>query len=130
MSSSVDELEIVSRFLASSDPGAAFREVASWLKQKAELGAWDDLAEVLPRLALPNLDYTSAMSLHRILRQVADQPRGRGRAVKVAILGSFTTHQLVTLLDLYLRAGRVEPEIYEADYGTFRQELLDPTAAL
>lgn len=46
------------------------------------------------------------------------------------MLGGFTTHQLVTLLELYLRAGRVEPEIYEADYGTFRQELLDPTSAL
>ena len=46
------------------------------------------------------------------------------------MLGSFTTHQLVTLLELYLFAGRVRAEIYEADYGTFRQELLDPESEL
>ena len=35
-----------------------------------------------------------------------------------------------SLLDLYLRAGSVGAEVYEADYGTFRQELLDPESEL
>ena len=61
---------------------------------------------------------------------MAQQSGGRNRAVKIAMLGGFTTHQLVTLLDLYLCAERIAPEIYEADYGIFRQELIDPESEL
>ncbi len=130
MPSSLDDTEIVQRYFASSDLVSAYREVAAWLKAKAEEGAWDDLAELLPRLIVPGLDYTSALSLHRMAKQVGDRVRARNRRVKIAVLGSFTTHQLVTLLDLYLRAGRVEAEIHEADYGIFRQEMLDPESEL
>ena len=37
---------------------------------------------------------------------------------------------LAELLELYLHAGGIRAEIYEFDYGTFRQELLDPTSGL
>ena len=131
MPSFLDDTEIVQKYLASSsDLGTAYRELATWLKAKAEEGAWDDLAEVMPRLIVPGLDYTSAMSLHRMVREVGNQARVRNRRVKIAVLGSFTTHQLVTLLDLYLRAGRLDAEIHEADYGIFRQELIDPESEL
>ena len=110
MPSPLDDLEIVQTYLAcSSDLGSAYRDVARWLKGKAEEGAWDDLADILPRLIVPGLDYTSALSLHRVAHQVASRAGVRDRRVKIAMLGGFTTHQLVTLLDLYLLPGAWSP---------------------
>ena len=129
MQTSLEDTEIVLKYLSSSS-GSSYREVATWLKGKAEQGAWDDLAEILPRLIVPGLDYTSALSLHRLASRVSQQSRVRNRPVKIAMLGGFTTHQLVTLLDLYLRAGRVVADVYEADYGIFRQEIIDAESQL
>ena len=127
----LDSNDLVVRYLGlSSDPSSAYREISAWLKGKAKLGCWDELANVVPRLIVPGLDFTTAQSLQRIVQQVVQQSGGRNRAVKIAMLGGFTTHQLVTLLDLYLRAERIAPEIYEADYGIFRQELIDPESEL
>ena len=100
------------------------------MKAQVKAERWDRLAEIFPRLVVPGLDYTTATSLHRILSQVKKHKPASGRRPRVAVLGSFTTHQLVDLLDLYLAAGKVSPEVYEADYGTFRQELLDPESEL
>jgi FkbH-like protein len=113
-----------------ADPRVAYKEIAAWLKAEIKAERWDRLAEALPRLIVPGLDYTSAMSLHRVLDQVLKQAPPRKRKPKIAVLGSFTTHQLVSLLELYLAGNKVAPDIYEADYGTFRQEMLDPESEL
>ena len=47
---------------------------------------------------------------------------------RVALLGSFTTKQLASFIDLYLFAAGIEADIYEAEYGIFRQEILDPAS--
>jgi FkbH-like protein len=117
-------------YALSADPRAAQKELSTWLKAEMAAGRWDDLARALPSFITQGLDYTSAFALHRVLRQVSGKARVHDREVKIAVLGSFTTHQLVTLLDLYLHAGRVAALVYEADYGTFRQELLDPESEL
>lgn len=128
-SSSVEIL--LEKFLGSmSDPRAAYKEIAGWLKAQIKAGRWDDLGRVIPRFIVPGLDYTSALSLHRILLQVSEKARAYDRKTKIAVLGSFTTHQLISLVELYLCAGRVGAEVYEAEYGTFRQELLDPESQL
>jgi FkbH-like protein len=122
---------LLEKYLGSfSDPRAAYQEISGWLKAQIKAQRWDDLAQALPRFIVPGLDYTSAGSLHRVLRQVAQHARTHDRRTKIAVLGSFTTHQLVSLFELYLGAGRVAAEVYEADYGTFRQELLDPESEL
>jgi FkbH-like protein len=83
----------------------------------------------LQRVISPNLDYTTALALHRIKRKVANNVKFSTK-VRVAVLGSFTTDQLTQLLDLYLFAAGLDAEIYEADYGLVRQEILDPTSTL
>ena len=126
---SVDVL--LERYLGSiSDPRAAYKELAGWMKAQMTAGRWDRLAEAIPRFVVPGLDYTSAISLHRILGKVSKEARAPDREARIAVLGSFTTHQLVSLVELYLCRGKVKAEIYEADYGTFRQELLDPESDL
>ncbi len=128
-SSSVHAL--LEKYLGSmSDPRAAYGEISAWLKSQARAQRWDRLKEIIPRLITPGLDYTSAISLHRMLGQVSQQAPVHDRKAKIAFLGSFTTHQLVSLLELYLAGGWVGAEVYEADYGTFRQEMLDPQSDL
>lgn len=127
----IDASEMLEKYHAlSPDPRAAQKELAGWFKAEMAAERWDGLAGALPRFVIPGLDYTSALALHRVLSQVSRRARVHDRKAKIAVLGSFTTHQLVTLLELYLQAGRVGAEIYEADYGTFRQELLDPGSEL
>ena len=131
MSMVLEPLDVVERYLGlSSDPKAAYQEIAGWLKRYIKTERWDNLRETLPRLMIPGLDFTSAFSLYRMMQQVSRRVRLHDRQTKIAVLGSCTTHQLNSLIELYLCAGRVGAEIYEADYGTYRQELLDPESEL
>jgi FkbH-like protein len=117
-------------FSASADPGTAYRSIAGWIKAQTAAKDWDSLALAIPRLIGPGLDYTTAQSLHRTMKRVCQEAPPRGRKPRIAVLGSFTTHQLVSLLELFLYAGGIGAEIFEAEYGTFRQELLDSSSEL
>jgi FkbH-like protein len=123
-------LDIVERFLAgASEDKSVGGELMSWLKAELKAGNVDSVEHVFPRLLIPELDYTTATSLHRILKQLR-KARPAGRVIKIAVLGSMTTHQIVDLLELYLQAGRLAAEFYEAEYGTIHQEFLDPTSGI
>src|ERR1017187_10011673 len=123
----LESFDVLENYLGrSADPSAAQQEIKGWLKAKIAAGHWDILAETIPRFIIPGLDYTSAFSLHRVLKQVSQNVRLHERETRIAVLGSFTTDQLVSLLELYLSAGRVKALVYQAEYGTFRQEVLDP----
>ena len=102
---------------------AAFRDLIEGLKQAQEADRLEELAAALRSALTPTLDYTSAQSLNRFRKALPASLRGRSR-LKLAILGGFTTHQLRDLIELYLFAAGISAEIYEADYGVFRQEIL------
>jgi FkbH-like protein len=123
--------DIVENFIArgADDKGVSL-ELLRWLKDEIKRGHADHAAEVFPRLLIPGLDYTTAVSLCRILKQIRNTQPALKRTPKIAVLGSVTTHQLVELLDLHLQSGRIDAEFYEADYGTINQEFLDPTSGL
>jgi FkbH-like protein len=126
-------VNIVERFLAkSAEDRDVCKELLSWLKAELKAGNVDTLAELFPRLVTPELDYTTANSLHRVLKQIrsGSARRAPGRMPRIAVLGSMTTRQLVDLVDLYLQAGRIAAEFYESDYGTIHQEFLDPSSGL
>jgi FkbH-like protein len=99
------------------------------MKEAKDAGRFEELAAAL-RLALtPTLDFTSVQSLNRFYKAVPPLTGGRAK-IKLAILGGFTTHQLRDFIELYLFAAGVSAEIYEADYGVFQQEILDPNSGL
>jgi FkbH-like protein len=123
--------DVVERFMVSgSGDKDAGQRLFRWLKDELRAGNLQGVAETFPRLLIPGLDYTTATSLHRILNQLRAGGHAPERRTRIAVLGSATTHQLVDFLDLYLHAGGVEAELYEADYGTITQEILDPTSGL
>ncbi|MGB6308731.1 MAG: HAD-IIIC family phosphatase, partial [Steroidobacteraceae bacterium] len=126
-----DSASIVEDFLAGAaeDQSRGGRLIA-WLKAELKAGNVDGVAALFPRLLLPELDYTIAVSLHRILKQMRRERPALGRPIKIAVLGSMTTHQLIDLLDLYLQSGGLAGEFYESDYGTINQEFLDSSSGL
>ena len=132
--SSVEAAELIAiaeRFSAAGadDRREAFRTLLSSLKTAKDAGWMEGLAAAL-RLALnPMLDYTSAQSLNRFYKLLPALVRGRSK-LRLAMLGGFTTRQLRDLIELYLFAANISAEIYEADYGVFRQEIFDPSSGL
>ena len=72
-----ESMDVIERYLVSlSDPGSAYQGIAGWLKAEMATGKWRSLAEAVPRLIVPELDYTSALSLHRVMRQVSREGTG------------------------------------------------------
>lgn len=114
------------RFLANAgDP-----DLVPQIKADLKAGDVEALARDFPRLIGPGLDYTTANLLHGQLGQLRNKIEFKERKTKVALLGSFTTKPLANLLDLFLFSRAVRLDLYEADYGTFRQEILDPDSGL
>jgi FkbH-like protein len=69
------------------------------------------------------------MKLRRFLP--GDSPdSASGRLLRLAILGGPTTIQLRQLLELFLAGEGIVAEIYEAEYGLFRHEILTPGSGL
>jgi len=106
-----------------------FGELIAGLREAVTQGRNEEAASVLRSVITPALDYTRAQSLHRIRSGLQGGAPSRYK-VKLAVLGSFTTKQLVGLIDLFLFGAGVDVEIYEGDYGVFRQEIIDPASGL
>ena len=107
---------------------------------------WEDAASAIQRALQPDNDFTTFQSLYRVyaklkphLLATADEEKGTvpflltqksGRSPKLAILGGFTTTQLAQAIELALFSMGGQVEVVEADYGVYRQEILDADSAL
>lgn len=78
----------------------------------------------------PGMPYTTANAAVRKLARLRNDGASSMAKARIAILGGTTTTQLATLLELYLFAGQVDAEVYEAPFGLIRQEVLDPSSDL
>ena len=119
--------------IAAVNGGASqkLRELPALLKKAMQAGQLEPAAQTLRRAVLPALDYTSAQSLARVRQALKNYAQGKTPSpLKVAVLSSVTSEQLIQLLDLFLFAEGLDAEIYKADYGVFRQEILDPASGL
>jgi len=54
----------------------------------------------------------------------------QARAARLALIGSYTTGQLVPLLRLATARLGVALDIYESDYGQYRQDTIDPASPM
>src|SRR6185312_559649 len=121
----------VEQFLVADehDRRAAFRVLSKHLKDAKAAGELEAIAGALRLAVTPTLDYTTAQAIGQFLKSLP-KLKTKTDAVKLAILGGFTTHQLRDLVELYPFAAGIPVEIYESDYGVFRQQILDPGSAL
>lgn len=124
--------DLAEQFLCSAPAqrSTMFTEMMAELREALTAGRYDEVAMVLRRVASPMLDYTATQSLYRVRKQLRGKTTLPSSPVKLAVLGSFTTKQLVAFIDLYLFATGVEAEIYEGEYGVFRQEIFDRQSQL
>ena len=73
-------------------------------------------------------DFASWQAAAAIARRTVESGDPPRRTARLALLGSYTTNQLATMLWLAaLRVG-VSLELYESPFGQYRQELLDPSS--
>jgi FkbH-like protein len=108
-----------------------WKRMSGLLKEVIQAGQTEEAAATLrTALAGADWDYTMAQSAHRIRRELEGLSPASQPKIRLAILGSFTTKQLLDLIDLFLYAAGVEATFYEANYGVFRQEILDPGSGL
>ncbi|MAI78969.1 MAG: methoxymalonyl-ACP biosynthesis protein FkbH [Deltaproteobacteria bacterium] len=126
-----DASELIDQFAnrRGGDPDV-WKELQAWMKAELQTDDAGALQAAFPRLVIPGLDYTTAVSLQRTLKRLRAKIKHTGQAPKLAILGGYTTAPLAGLVELYLSAGQVAPIVYQSDYGTWRQEVLDPDSEL
>lgn len=105
-----------------------FPSLCRALKGLVSAGNAAEAARFAALAVCPSLSSASLLSLGRILERHA--PTTNRPPLRVAVLGGATTIQLIQLLKLFLAAESIPVEIYEGDYGAFRQEILAPSGAL
>jgi len=89
--------------------------------------------DALARLANFRIDFVQTQRLDRALQQIAANPgvhTSLASSIRLALLGSCTlTHLIAGIRVGALRRG-IWVDLYEAPYGTYRQELQDPSSGL
>ncbi len=111
--------------MESADGRAALREARALLAAGDAQSARHWTTSVVD-LADDLSSWTGAAALLPACLETSPLPR----RARVAVLGSSTTTQLATLLPLACARAGLQIEIYEAPYGQYRQEILDPDSAL
>lgn len=109
---------------------AALAKLLKALKAAVQDGHYDEALAAIRRVVSPRLDFAAAQSLHRLYARCRGKTSTKLQTIKLAVLSSSTSDQLVQIIELFLLAGGVEADVYEADFGVFRQEILDPSSTL
>lgn len=94
-------------------------------------GDTDDAYRWLKRVVDKPTPFRVWVSAAAALASFAEQTRpSAARALRVALAGSYTTSQLVSLLRLAAFRRRLDLEVYESGFDRYNQELLDPGSDL
>ncbi len=95
------------------------------------MSAFDELAALRLSLSAQPHYQAQTAAARKAAKILADEDvRKTLQPVRLAVLGSSTTAQLPPLLTLHGLAAGLALEIYEAPFGSYRQEILDPNSAL
>ena len=131
MGDATNPVEVVEDYLQSDHAVRATRFAAfiQALKSIASSGGSPAAHPWAARAISPHLSYSSAMTLRRWLAP-AGAAGAKGGRLRLAVLGGPSTVQLVQLVEAFLAAEGIAAEIFEAEYGVFRQEILTCGSAL
>lgn len=139
LSKSLSEYLTASSQNTSISSSIELRSFIDQLKVAIAAGHLNECGAALRSSVSVTTSYTAAQSLASVQRKLLKlrQETGRGEPLKaedarprIAILGSFTTTHLSKFIELAMFATGADPIIYESDFGTFRQEVIDPTSGL
>jgi len=101
--------------------------------QEARALAPPQALEALIGLANQRIDFLQTVRLDRAVQQLAGQGRellAAARPVRLAVLGSSTVSHLLPAMRVGALRRRLWVDVYEGPYGTYRQELQEPTSGL
>ena len=126
-----DSHPILEKYLAAAadEKPAVLAELLADLRALLAEGEWTQSASIVQQALIPSSDFTTFQSLYRIYSKLKPHIELRQKT-KLAILGGFTTTQLAQAIELALFSMGGGVEILEADYGVYRQEILDPDSEL
>ena len=132
MTEKADNNIILERYLSASYGESMMRtsELISHLKNMIKKEQIEDAKYLLSRAIQPTLDYTTALSFYRIYRKIRDKTPPPDECLQLAVLGGFTTTQLTQFMELNLFAFGISVNVFESEYGVFRQEILNPNSEL
>ncbi|MDD5657247.1 MAG: HAD-IIIC family phosphatase [Elusimicrobia bacterium] len=104
----------------------------SQAKALAERGEAGAAAEALRAGLAEARDCVSQLNAAKILAKIAGHPDVAAslHPLRLAVLGSSTTTQLIPLLRLHAFREGLNLEVYESPFGAFQQEILDPGSGL
>jgi len=123
--------EVIEAYLQ-ADCAAGSVQFSLFMQALKKIGLSDggELARVYAARAMtPRMSYSSALALRRWLLP-ARGTSSAGQPLRLAILGGSTLTQLVQLVEAFLVAEGIAAEVFEADYGVYRQEILSPGSSL
>ena len=125
-----DASDTAEKFLSvpADDKPAVFAKLLGELRALLADERWKEAANVVRRTLEPASDFTTFQSLYRVFARLKPHLESRP-TVKLAILGGFTTTQLAQAIELALFSMGGTVELFEADYGVYRQEILDADSA-
>ncbi len=131
MATILDASDTVEKYLSApaDDKPALFAELLSVLRFLLAEERWEDAAAIIQRTLEPGSDFTTFQSLYRIYARLKPHLTPLP-SIKLAILGGFTTTQLAQAVELSLFCMGGQVEVFEADYGIYRQEILDADSDL
>ncbi len=120
-------MNTLENYLAASgdDKPAVFRKLSAELREMIVDGRSAEAAPIIARAFVPTCDFTTFQSLFKLYKRL-DPAALPKLSYKLAILGGFTTTQLAQVIELALFSMGAKLELFEADYGVYRQEILDP----
>lgn len=126
--------EEVRRYLT-SDPSRRpemYRDFRAALAKMVNDGLVNEASDAIRGSVSVDVPYPTLISLYKCLQGIRDSKNGNAppKTLRLAILGSYTTHQLQCLADLFLFASGLDVDIHEAEYGVFQQEILNPDSDL
>jgi FkbH-like protein len=117
-------------FDAPEERAERFAALSSAIRRLIKSGDFDGAATFIRALVSPQLDYTSVLTLVRHFGACRGKCSPSAQTTRLAVLSSFTSDQLVQMLELFLFAAGIDVELYEADFGVFRQEIIEPGSGL
>lgn len=109
---------------------SSFRKLTKAIKEEIAEGRVESAARAIRTAVQPDLDLQSSLNLHRLIGRLGDAAPEPARRIRVAVVSSYTADPITQLIELNLFARDVRAEVYRADYGVLRQEILDPSSGL
>lgn len=126
-----ESLVVLEKYLAASPVAkpAKFAELLASLRSLLAEEKWDEASSLVRAALTPRSDFTEMQSLYRIYGKLSRRVESKGTA-RLAILGGGAATQLAQAIELALFSMGGAVEVFVAEYGAFRQEILDPRSEL